>query len=321
MRERPHHTGRVRDALPYLTYPTVMTGALLLWSALLQKGAAPALAGLGAQLAAAVAVAGLEQLLPYSRDWQKPRGDRLTDSLHLAASVAISGGLVRVLSLTTLCGLAGQATERLWRALPVGRLLGAVWPRLALLPGETLWPSSWPLFAQLVLALIVAELGGYATHRLLHAWPRCWAFHAVHHSALRLYFLNASRNHPLDTALSLVASTLPLIVLGAGDTLFSLFGACTGAHLLLQHGNVAQRTGPLNYVLSTAEVHRWHHSTRRSEADANYGHVLLLWDLVFGTRRVPLLREPPLTIGLADGGEYPTGYLAQLAAPFRWFLR
>jgi sterol desaturase/sphingolipid hydroxylase (fatty acid hydroxylase superfamily) len=69
--------------------------------------------------------------------------------------------------------------------------------------------------------------------------------------------------------------------------------------------------------LSTAEAHRWHHSRRREEADANYGQVLLIWDLLFGTRRMSQVLPPPTEVGFDGDAGYPRGYLGQLLAPFR----
>ena len=54
------------------------------------------------------------------------------------------------------------------------------------------------LLAQLPLALVVAELVEYSFHRLMHEVPWLWRFHATHHSAPRLYWLNAARFHPID---------------------------------------------------------------------------------------------------------------------------
>jgi len=71
-------------------------------------------------------------------------------------------------------------------------------------------------------------------------------------------------------------------------------------------------------VFSMAEGHRWHHSRTTAEANNNYGSNLIVWDLVFGTFYLPRDREPPTAIGVADLPRFPRGYLAQLAAPFRW---
>ena len=87
---------------------------------------------------------------------------------------------------------------------------------------------------------------------------------------------------------------------------------------MLQHANIDVRLGPLNRIFSMAEPHRWHHSRTLAEANSNYGSNLIVWDLVFGTFFLPSDREAPREIGIADLPRFPTGYLAQLATPFRW---
>jgi sterol desaturase/sphingolipid hydroxylase (fatty acid hydroxylase superfamily) len=155
-------------------------------------------------------------------------------------------------------------------------------------------------------------------HRWQHGYDALWRFHAVHHSAPRLYWLNAARFHPLDLGLLYLVGYVPLVLLGCpGDVilLFSLFDAVLG---MFQHSNVDVRLGALNWIFSMAEPHRWHHSRTLAEANTNFGSNLLVWDLAFGTFFLPRDREPPAAIGIADMPRFPTGYLAQLAAPFRW---
>jgi sterol desaturase/sphingolipid hydroxylase (fatty acid hydroxylase superfamily) len=156
----------------------------------------------------------------------------------------------------------------------------------------------------------------YGLHRLHHEWRPLWRLHAVHHSAQRLYFLNTLRTHPLEALLNTVAVMTPLILLGVGAQVLALYAVFASTFRLLQHSNVDVRLGPLNWIFSMSEVHRWHHSRRVDEANANYGAVILLWDIVFRTRRVPTDRVAGLDVGLADMPEFPTSYLRQLASPF-----
>jgi sterol desaturase/sphingolipid hydroxylase (fatty acid hydroxylase superfamily) len=159
-------------------------------------------------------------------------------------------------------------------------------------------------------------LFGYWIHRAQHGLPMLWRLHAVHHSAPRVYWLNQARSHPLESLLDGL-SIVPLLVLGAPERTLLVFTAFSGMHLLLQHANIDLRMGPFNWLFSLSEAHRWHHSRTRGEADANFGGVLLVWDVVFRTYAIPRDREPPADPGIADRPDFPTGYLGQLAAPFR----
>ena len=277
-------------------FPLILGGSIGMALALMPvAGAAVAVAV--AQVAGMLAIALVERLLPHRETWNRSHGDLRTDALH-----AIFSGL---------------GTTQLMRPVAVygGGLAAA---RLSQAIGGTMWPDGWPLVAQLGLALIVAELPQYWLHRWQHEHDWLWRFHAVHHSAPRLYFLNAARFHPLDLGLLYLVGYLPLVALGCPGDVILLFALFDGVFGMLQHCNVAVRLGPLNRIFSMAEPHRWHHSRTLVEANSNYGSNLIVWDLVFGTFFLPQDREPPTAIGIAGMEHFPASYLGQLAAPFRW---
>ena len=248
-----------------------------------------------AALYAAIAVA--EWRLPYRHEWNRPQGDVVTDAAHLVFTGIGSNELVRV----TFYGAA--VTGAAWLA---ERTHGGVWPR------------HWPLPAQLALALLVAEFGHYWFHRLSHENALVWRVHAVHHSALRLYWLNATRFHPLDLFALIACQTVPLIVLGADAAALTAYGLFTGAYGQLQHCNIAVASGPLRWLFSTPELHRWHHSDDPAEGNSNYGAVLSTWDLLFGTFFWPRDRRFTGPVGLRGLPGFPQRYLRQLLSPFRW---
>ena len=166
--------------------------------------------------------------------------------------------------------------------------------------------------------MLIGELPGYWVHRWQHEYDWLWRFHATHHSAPRLYWLNAARFHPVDYLLTYTPTYLLLVILGAGETMLAYFGLITTIHGLFQHANIQLRLGPLNYLFSMAELHRWHHSQTVFEANHNYGQTISIWDWVFGTRYLPADREPPEDIGIADLGAFPMTWWAQLLSPFHW---
>ncbi len=277
-------------------FPLVLGGALL--------GAVGALAG-GASLPVAVGVPtavavlvilGAERSFPHLRSWQRSHRDVAVDLAH---AVPVAG------------------TARLVQALaPIAFLPGAAW--LGERVGGSLWPDHWPWLAQLPLALLVAELFQYWGHRMMHEWEPLWRLHATHHSAPRLYFLNAARFHPLDIGLDTLLGLLPLVLLGCPAEVQGLFALFTAVFGFLQHCNVAVRLGPLNYVFSMAELHRWHHAPDPALANPHDGSNLIVWDLAFGTFLWPRHLAPPEEIGIPDLPGFPTGYWAQLASPWRW---
>ena len=84
------------------------------------------------------------------------------------------------------------------------------------------------------------------------------------------------------------------------------------------HSNLPVRIGPLNWIFSMTELHRWHHSKPMHESNHNYGGNLIVWDILFGTRWVPDDRDPPEAIGMESLPGFPMGFWANLASPFRW---
>jgi sterol desaturase/sphingolipid hydroxylase (fatty acid hydroxylase superfamily) len=246
-------------------------------------------------VASLVWVAVLERLLPYRKEWNRSHGDLRADALYLVSTSAVIG-VMR--SLVAAFGVL------------VASWIGSRF-------GLAVWPHGWPLLAQLPLAWALVELFAYWPHRWLHSVPWLWRLHATHHSAERLYWLNATRAHPLEHVFRSCFGLLPLAVVGAGPELLVLSVLSDAVIGFFQHANVDLRLGPLNYVFSAAPVHRWHHSRVRAEADRNFGDSFIFWDLVFGTYYHPRGREVE-AIGIDGLDGFPHGFLAQLASPFRW---
>jgi sterol desaturase/sphingolipid hydroxylase (fatty acid hydroxylase superfamily) len=271
----------------------MLAGAAWLVLALYESGLSAPLALAGTSGAAFLLAVLGERLLPYETAWREARGDVKTDLLGLVFSITLAGGL-------------GQALAWLGAA-PLADLLSA---------RGLVWPLAWPLWLQVALALCLGEFGNYWVHRLQHergGW--LWELHAPHHSAPRLYWLNGNRAHPGDAFLSALLITVPLALFGAPERLLLLVGALSSAHLTMQHANIDYRVGPLTWMLSAAEAHRWHHAKDLRLANANYGAVLLVWDVLFGTRRLSAGR-PPVGVGLPGEPDYPASYWGQAMAPW-----
>jgi sterol desaturase/sphingolipid hydroxylase (fatty acid hydroxylase superfamily) len=270
----------------------VAIGAALLAMA---NGVAPTVILPVVFVAAMAWVAWLERVLPYRREWNRAQGDLLADALYLPTTSAVIA-LVRPAMATVGVVVAGFVSERF---------------------GVGLWPHDWPLLAQLGLSWVVVELFAYWPHRWLHEVPWLWRLHATHHSPERLYWLNATRAHPLEHVFRSCFNMLPLALAGASPELLALQTISDAVIGFFQHANVDIRLGPLNQVFSAAPVHRWHHSRSREEADHNYGDNFIFWDIVFGTWYRPRDREVE-ALGIAGLGAFPKSYLGQLAAPLRW---
>ena len=285
----------MKRALSLTVMPATLAVAIGVAIAALAQGVAVSVILPLVLLASILWVAWLERALPYRPAWNRARGDLLADALYLPTTSAVAA-LMRPAAATVGVGFAAFVSTRF---------------------GVGLWPHDWPLAAQLLLSWVVVELFAYWPHRWLHEVPWLWRLHATHHSPERLYWLNATRAHPLEHVFRSCFNMLPLALAGASAELLALQAITDAVVGLFQHANVDIRLGPLNYVFSAAPVHRWHHSRTRAEADRNYGDNFVFWDLVFGTYQRPREREVE-ALGIAGLDAFPRGYLAQLAAPFRW---
>jgi sterol desaturase/sphingolipid hydroxylase (fatty acid hydroxylase superfamily) len=276
----------------WLVYPVVVGGSLATTLIGLARGVEPALLLTGVTAATAALLFTLERVRPYSRAWAHTRGDVGTD--------------------LAFAGLAAVGSDLLGRLVPLAALV-AVLAR-GPIAGLGLWPTHAPVLLQGTLALLLTELYAYWLHRWMHRVPWLWRLHAIHHSVERVYWLNALRMHPLDTLLSSAAFLIPALM-GATPGALAVAAVLSSAHALLQHANTDVASGPLDWLFSTPTLHRWHHSRVLAENDGNFGGVLIVWDVLFGTRIAPA-RPPPEDVGLTDLPDFPRRFWPQLLAPF-----
>ena len=238
----------------------------------------------------AVAVSFLfECLVPYADDWNRSHDDVGRDWLH--AGVNEAANVASVLALPAVS---------------------------ALVPWEGIWPHDWPLWGQLFLAIVVADFGITMAHVFSHKVHRLWRFHAVHHSVKRMYGLNGLMKHPVHQAIEMLAGTAALVLAGLPQDVAFLLAFAIGIQLVLQHTNVDVRVGPLRHVLALSIVHRFHHLKWPEEGDVNFGLFTTIWDRWLGTYHFePTRAFSSDDLGIGAQPDYPSRYLAQLAAPFR----
>lgn len=239
------------------------------------------------------------------------RPGRGTDLLWWVSGPFVSGPLTRVgVGVVLLLGVAllGGSPAHWQREIAAGRFpdpspfgLGALL-------------RSLPFGVELLLGLFVADLLGYAQHRLFHR-GRLWRFHAVHHASERLDWLAAARVHPVNELLGRLLQAVPLLLLGFDPRVFAVVAPLLTLYAVLLHADVRWTYGPLRYVIASPVFHRWHHSADREALDRNFAGFFPVIDLAFGTFHMPAGRLPE-RLGVR-GERVPGGFLAQLAWPFR----
>lgn len=272
----------------FLYAPVFFLGfiAMAIWLLAIQK--ASPLMLLPLLLLAIVTALLAEAWLPYDRQWNQDQGDRWRDIVH-----ALVNETLNALSIAAI-------------------------PLLAfLLPHSSAWPLHWPFWLQLVLAIVVADIGVTLMHWLSHRHELLWRLHAVHHSVTRMYGLNGLMKHPLHQAAEALAGTVPLLLLGMPVDVAAGLAFAIAIQLLLQHSNVDMRIGFFRHVFAWAPLHRFHHTKYGRAGDVNFGLFFTFWDRLLDTAFDSDYRLQSADLGIGSQPDYPRGWWAQMQAPFR----
>lgn len=269
-----------------------MLGAFAVFGLLAAAGLHLTLASYVVVVAAAGLVTVHEATVPYREQWRPGRREVGADLLFM---------LVVQIALPYLLTIAAT----LWLA---------EWLRSSGAAVDGLWPHGLPAAVQVVMMLLAADFARYWLHRAFHRYQFMWSYHAVHHSPHRLYWLNVGRFHPLEKAVQYALDALPFALMGVGSEVLAGYFVFYAVNGFFQHSNCDVRLGPLNYLISGPELHRWHHSEVIAESNNNYGNNLIVWDVLFGTRFLPPEREVG-DLGLINRS-YPAGFWTQMRTPF-----
>jgi sterol desaturase/sphingolipid hydroxylase (fatty acid hydroxylase superfamily) len=172
--------------------------------------------------------------------------------------------------------------------------------------------SHVPGSVAIALAVVLVFVGNYWGHRLTHAVPVLWRFHAVHHSIEAMDWVAAGRLHPFDQAFTQAFTVMPLVILGYGGGTFAGVAVFVTLLAIFQHANVRLRFPGIRWVINTPEWHHWHHAIDPEARDKNFG--LPIVDRIFGTAYLPNGKRPR-GFGIPDPVPQ-VGYLQHLAYPF-----
>ena len=284
----------IERVLASVWYPLFTSAAIAAFALMLASGAPAVMAAYLPVIGVGIAIAVLEWRFPERREWRPQWRDIQADAAFMAL---VQVGLSRVLAALGTIALAAWMHENARSAL---------------------WPHEWPLWAQAILMVLAVDFARYWLHRACHRYRVLWRLHEVHHSPDILYVLNVGRFHPFEKALQFCCDTVPFLVLGVAPELIACYFLLYSVNGLFQHSNVHLRYGWLNYLVGSAETHRWHHARDPGTAACNFGNTTMLWDLVFRTWHLP--QRPLDDIGIMDR-RYPKDFLSQMLAPFRGTVR
>lgn len=242
-------------------------------------------------LVALVVLLVIELVLPYRTDW-KVRGDR---DIWRDIGHSVLYGQVGAL-IASFVFIAGFAAILEPLHLP------------------SLWPAQSPVIAQVLLVIVVGDFFEYWLHRLSHKIPALWHLHAVHHMPTRLHMLKAGRHHVLYFPLRGLMVWVPLALLGVPPELIAWQFVAIVLTGNIDHANIDFRIPAfMHRVLVTPQFHRVHHSADTREGNSNFGVMLPIWDMIFGTHVDPV-KNDVRNVGI-EGDPIPHRFFPELLGP------
>jgi sterol desaturase/sphingolipid hydroxylase (fatty acid hydroxylase superfamily) len=233
----------------------------------------------------------LEHLLPMEPEQRRFRRNWASDVLY----VLYNGFLIRA-------GFTAVAGGIMWAYLHYAG------------PDPVPFISGLPVWVQIVAIIVVHDLGYYISHRMLHSVPALWRFHVVHHSIEEMDWLASHRVHPVEMIFSNMLSMLPIFFMGFSLEAVAIHQVIYQAQTLLLHANVQINFGPLKWIFTSPEHHRWHHATDRDARDHNFAAQLSVIDWIGGTMFMPRSRNPK---GYGVGEKVPHHFHEHLVYPFQ----
>ena len=157
-----------------------------------------------------------------------------------------------------------------------------------------------PLPVRVLCYFVIADLGHYWIHRLMHH-RYVWRIHKWHHAPKYMYWLAGVRG----TVPQQVIVNLPYIFawsfLGLTPWWMELaIGAFNGLQNDWMHVNVTWRSNWLEWFVVTPRYHHIHHSDKPEHYMANLAALFTIWDRLFGTYVNPDEVKEPLSFGIGE---------------------
>ena len=189
--------------------------------------------------------------------------------------------------------------------------------------------AGWSVWAMLAVLLVADDLTQYLWHRLSHS-SVLWPLHRAHHSAaymsVRVVYRNNAFYYALMPGLWLSGA---LVFMGFGwvyvaysivkvSVIIAAHSAVRWDEWLYRHAALRPLAWLVQRTISTPATHFAHHALVQNDGighyTGNFGNLLFLWDVLFGTAHITQ-RYPP-AYGLSDDRAYgPESWLVQFIFP------
>jgi sterol desaturase/sphingolipid hydroxylase (fatty acid hydroxylase superfamily) len=241
-----------------LAHPSLLVAACGLWLAM-GRGSEAVLVALAGTFALLML---LEARLPAMPAWRLRAGQRWQLAGLYLLSFVLFGVFTAVYQATLVEPLA-----------PVRNALGLG------------WPDRLPVLAQVLLLFFTSDFIYYWIHRAIHRWGWLWraSGHGFHHAFYNLHALNVGTNHPFEVVLLTLPMVLVATLFGASEEAVAGATVLVVVNTAAAHANVRMDTPLFNWVFTSANQHRRHHSNVFETSNTNFACNAILWDRLFGT--------------------------------------
>ncbi|MBX9851910.1 MAG: GH3 auxin-responsive promoter family protein [Cytophagaceae bacterium] len=278
--------------LPYLIFPFTMIISVCTYLLLLQTEIHFILSTYIPLTFAGLSVTFFEFYTPYKKEWIADKNDVKHDMLFMVFIQLIFSKFLTFFTAYVLLKTVNHFH----------------------LTFQGIWPHKLPVLVQGIIMVLIIDFFRYWMHRASHNTKYLWRLHAVHHSPKKLYWLNVGRFHPIERSLQFLIDSFPFMLIGVNEKVLAMYFLFFAVNGFFQHCNIQLKYGFLNYIFSSAELHRWHHSRKIEESNNNYSNTTIIWDVLFGTRFLPKEKHVG-ELGLINPN-YPLDFTSQMKTPF-----
>lgn len=141
--------------------------------------------------------------------------------------------------------------------------------------------------SKIVAAIIVIDFTLYWIHRGMHTSP-LWNTHRFHHSIREVNWLKGVYTSGTHITMYIAPQILVGIYVFGFTRLELVLAFVIGYFVQFwQHANISVNIGVLKYLFVTPQFHRRHHALGKDMRDRNFGAILSIWDVLFGTYAKP----------------------------------
>lgn len=161
---------------------------------------------------------------------------------------------------------------------------GAVqaWNGPALIDGAAL-----PVWAAVIVYVLVYDFAEYVYHRMQHRIPLLWAMHSLHHSDPNMSVLTTNRHFWADPLFkSITVLSAAALIVSPTPTALAVYGALNLWNFV-SHSQLRLDLGRWSWLINTPAYHRRHHSSLPEHYDSNFAAILPIWDVLFGDYNQP----------------------------------